>query len=471
MLNQSERPWYTLSLRFLLSLTLLLALLAWWRQRPKVVTESLPGQLEFAASRGKIAGQGVWPLAHPKRTITSTVRRADFLNYVNDGPAEVLDAQGRLIELQLWRDGVLRSQEYWFRDHRGNVVSHGSVVDGRPHGLWQWYASDAKNHSPKDWILRNQNLTLISATLNRRSNDSVYFALSDSIEVSQPLSRLPSTKKQVDDLLRAQENASSHRGPTHEFEFDRGRLISVDGTAVGDFLVRIPTAGVEARSLRSLFESVTVCRVTQSTPMHEVYRDLFRGKQWSALNAPRSRTDRILYNGAPLPHVAHLYMMLANDGLTLDYRYGHLNVVTASDSKTWIDKTNMDCLSELSSAAFNAWDDWSLRLQVWLFGSREHTFYGRQRTLGAFVEQTERVFARQTSEPIEFEFDPPSLASRMIVWPNQDRQVLQSSESPLRASPGLSLRTLFGLVLSRLDLRFQCDGNRITISSSLGNGH
>lgn len=79
--------------------------------------------------------------ARRQHLIKRTIRRADFIGDVKDGPTNVYDIEGRILEINHYRNGRLLSNEHWFRDQTGRVVLHGEMIDGHPHGLWQWFAT------------------------------------------------------------------------------------------------------------------------------------------------------------------------------------------------------------------------------------------------------------------------------------------------------------------------------------------
>ena len=340
--SKPKRSFVSFSLQKLLCLVAVIAVAAWWIRRPKIEVFQKSQDTYYDKVVGPSATWGLWNPAYSETKHEQTLRRTDFFHYVQDGETRVYDSHGNVIQVQQWKEDEQVSCQYFFRDAHGRIVTEGKTVRGRPHGVWRWWAANKFNPRPQDWYVRNGKCLLIACTPIADDDYFVRFASNDWKQHTAPWRTLKRNEG-LREAIQARANAKIEEEPAHEFVFDHGDLVSVDGVAADDFLWRIPRTG-DTKVFRQLLESIKIPNMTHMGTYHEMLMTLLPQRNYQIIDVPKDQAVFCSIQGAPLPLVATMHLMLARYGLCLDYRHGFITIVNTANARQWKDRTGVQGL-------------------------------------------------------------------------------------------------------------------------------
>ena len=410
------------SIRTALIFITLIAVLAWYRQRPwqETLMVRVPTpRLAFVNSSNVNATISA--------TQTQTLRRLDFLTPVPDGAAILTDSAGRVLQKQMWRNGKRVSCEYFFYD-KGRLVSRGMTVRGRPHGKWQAWVTDRGNTSPRHWSLENG--TLIDATLSGRDSAVATFNWGRKYEFDVSLDKLHHSPDKLDRILTDQKPRDLSV-PLHEFEFDNGKLTIVDGKPATEFTRWLDDELVSSR--KGLVTEIAKFRLNGT--------EKITGQDLTGALSPRIEAyQRYEYitDQPPLPTLASLYLLLSQRGLAIGTRYGGIRHAPMDGEDYWIEDPAMD---GLVGQVFDQPYDYTYS-QWYRQTPRRIRIHGRP-------TPTPTLSYHLTNMAKQLRRDPEYKFFDFVLSPNV------SGDTPINYSDSVSIRNALGLILSSEGLTFE----------------
>lgn len=455
------------SLRNLMILVAVLAVAGYVRRLPKTVDVSLAEDKNYADAVGMRSLWGVWQMPLPKRTEAQQFRRTNFVDYTRHGETLVTDSQNRKIQVQRWSEGRQVRCEYWFRDHTGRVVSHGKTVRGKPHGVWKWFAACEENPNPQTWFVDgpDYDYQLFAAYPFEQSPDEILFGWNRWKRMWVKSKELKDQSKRAIQIVNQPTGKIDSDSPIYEFEFKHGDLIRVNENATPNFLSRFPKQQNGSLAV-DLFHSITVSNLSHRSQMFEMMQTLFMGVPM-AVKAKRDDFVSCVMHGAPLPHLATLYLVLETNNLVLDYRFGYVYVTTPELASDWQDTTGVNDLFTDSPSLTKFIE------QKFVFDFQHLT------NLAAGVSKYKISSLRNGASTIEIPHTVEGhLATFTFLYNSELNKKLQyrfaneadgmekvvSSSSDTKIYRGVvTLRQAFGVLLSELGMRCENEGETIVI--------
>ena len=299
-------------------------------------------------------------------------------------------ANGQLVSEVLWREGVQHGpSRSWFPD--GKLRREGANSNGKQDGLWQEFGRDGK--------------------------------LAKGVSVQHYQLGIPHGAWEIRD---------GAGNIVNTLEFSQGLVSRINNRIVDDPLIAKALAGqVDSRTHKTLLQNSEI--EFAKTPLNDVIRYEAEAHGIHIRFAPsaRDRCDApvtMSVNSVPLS--AALVLVVEPLGLSCDYRYGCVQIVSAADAENWRDRTGV---SEIKP-------------------------------------RPDSALARQWEQPVRFDFVETGLSDVMrYVNKATGVPIDVSVEKPLDQTPitiflnNLSLKSSMGIFCERFDLHVRQDGDTLVI--------